>query len=417
MNISKLADSITTSPILTFAAEVNSKIAAGEKIYNLTVGDFNSSIYQIPDELKQGIIKAYQDNHTNYPGAFGLLNLRKAIKSLNEDFFQVAIDVDNILISSGSRPLIYSAYKTIVDPDDKVLFPVPSWNNDYYTILSAGNPIIIETKAENNFMPTKQELEPHLHNASLLALCSPQNPTGTMLSRQQVADICQLIVAENQRRGKHEKPLYVMFDQVYCLLAFEQSSFHHAQKINQDISKYAIFIEGMSKAFAGTGIRVGWATGPKHIIAKMRSLVAHLGAWAPKAEQHATGEYLNNLPAVNSYLADFNQRLSKILNKLHTGFQAMKTEGLPVNSIVPEASMYLSVQFNIQGKSFEGRELTTNDDVQSFLLSQAKVAVLPFSWFGAVNCSSWFRISVGTININAVDNILQSIKEAVKRLN
>lgn len=414
MQLSNLANNITTSPILTFAASVNAKIAAGEKVYNLTVGDFNPHIYPIPSQLKDNIKQAIDDNHTNYPGAVGMPKLRSGVRSLIDHYCGVDIDENDILIASGSRPLIYATFKTLVDKRDKVLFPVPSWNNDYYTTLSEGCAITIETTAENNFMPTRDELLPHIQEATLLALCSPQNPTGTVLSKQQLIDICEVVVAENKRRGESEKPLYVMFDQVYWLMAFSDDVFHHALSVNPQMQKYAIFIDGLSKSFAGTGIRVGWATGPSEVIAKMRSFVAHIGAWAPKAEQVASGEYLSNLSQVDDFLKGFNTKLQTILDKLYDGFMQMKTAGLPVDSIKPEASIYLSIRMDLVGKTTQnGTLLDSVDQVQEFLLTEAKVAILPFSWFGATNNINWYRISIGTCPPDAVESILENIKNAI----
>jgi aspartate aminotransferase len=415
--ISTLANNITTSPILTFAAKVNAKIAEGEKIYNLTVGDFNPHIYPIPTELKQDIIKAYDNNETNYPGAFGLTPLREAVRDLLKKYNNIDLDINDILIASGSRPLIYATYKTIIDKGDKVLFPVPSWNNDYYTTLTDGKAVMIETTPENNFMPTKDELLPHIGNATLLALCSPQNPTGTVLSKQQLIDICEVVVAENNRRSADEKPLYVMFDQVYWLMAFGDDVFNHALNINPQMQEYAIFIDGVSKSFAGTGVRVGWATGPSDIIAKMRSFVAHIGAWAPRAEQVACGAYLSQLDKVDEFITGFNTTLQTVLTNLYNGFMQMKNEGLAVDSIKPEASIYLSIKLDILGKTTKnGKTLTNVDAVQEFLLNEAKVAVLPFAWFGAKNSDNWYRISIGVCPADATDEIINNIKTALNTL-
>lgn len=413
--ISKLANNLTTSPILTFAGEVNAKKTAGEEIYNLTIGDFDPNIYPIPKQLKQEIIHAYEHNLTNYPGAFGLNNLRHGIQKLIKYYCDVTLDVNNIQVASGSRPLIYSAFRTIIDKGDHVLFPTPSWNNDYYSLLSSGHAIEVETQAQNSFMPTKEELLPHIQQTTLIALCSPQNPTGTILSKQQLIDICDLVVNENKRRAGQQKPLYIIFDQVYWLLTFQQNSFYHAQNINPAIHDYAVFIDGMSKSFAGTGIRVGWATGPTHIIDKMRSLIAHIGAWAPTPEQYATGVFLQDIDRVGAYLESFKAKVQTVLNALYIGFEKMHKNGLPIKAIKPEASIYLSIQLDLVGKkTIDGRVLDNFDDVVQYLLDIGKVAILPFAWFGAKHCDQWFRISVGTCEIKDVDKILSHIKNALE---
>ena len=253
MKLSSAAQSITTSPILTIAAEINAKINQGEKIYNLTVGDFNSQIYPIPERLTELTIDAYRRHETNYPGAYGVDLLRHSIIELLKDYCKIDVTMSEVQVASGSRPLIYSFFKTIVDPGDKVIFPVPSWNNDYYTELHNAQPVIIETSPESNFFPTADSLRPHINDAVLLSLCSPQNPTGTILDKQQLRDICELVVAENKRRPADQKPLYVMFDQVYWLLTFGDSQFFHPLEICPDIKPYAVFIDGISKSFENVG--------------------------------------------------------------------------------------------------------------------------------------------------------------------
>ena len=123
MKLSSSAQNITTSPILTIAAEINAKINQGEKIYNLTVGDFNSQIYPIPERLTTLIIDAYKQHETNYPGAFGLDPLRQSIITLLKDYCDINVNMNEVQVASGSRPLIYSCFKTIVDPGGESDFP------------------------------------------------------------------------------------------------------------------------------------------------------------------------------------------------------------------------------------------------------------------------------------------------------
>ena len=300
MKLSRLADAITTHPILELAALINEKKAAGEKIYNFTVGDFDSSIYPIPELLKEETIRAYEEHQTNYPGAFGVPELREGVAQTLNRICGLDYTAADVQISSGSRPLIYACYRAIVDPGDKVVFPGPSWSNDNDTLLSDARATVVETRPENDFMPTAEELRPHLEDATLLALCSPQNPTGTVFTREGLAEICELVVEINRQRGEEEKPLYVMFDQVYWLLTFGDVEFHHPLSVCPEIRDYAVFIDGLSKSLAGTGIRVGWATAPNHILPKMRALIAHIGAWAPKPEQVAAGRFLQNTQAVET---------------------------------------------------------------------------------------------------------------------
>ena len=178
--VSKLAENIIGSEIIKLAGEVNEKIKNGERIFNMTIGDFNPKVFPIPSELKQEIIQAYEDDLTNYPAADGMLELREAVSKLLKERCELDFATNEIVITGGARPAIYTIFKAVVDEGDKVIFPVPSWNNNHYTYLNNAVPVLIETKPENKFMPTADEIAPHLSDASLLALCSPLNPTGTV---------------------------------------------------------------------------------------------------------------------------------------------------------------------------------------------------------------------------------------------
>src|SRR5471030_2282370 len=154
MQASTLAQNLRGSEIIKIAGEINELKRQGQNIANLTIGDFDSNIYPIPDQLKQNIVEAYGDNQTNYPPADGMLNLRESVSAFLKSRYDLDYAPNQVLISGGSRPLIYSIYMAVVDPGDKVVFPTPSWNNNHYCDLVRAEAIIVETRAEHNFMPT-----------------------------------------------------------------------------------------------------------------------------------------------------------------------------------------------------------------------------------------------------------------------
>ena len=184
ISLSQLAENITGSEIIKLAADVNEKIKQGHKIYNLTIGDFNPNFFPIPSELKKQIIKAYQDNQTNYPPSDGMPDLKKAVANLLKERGDLNYKTDEILITGGARPVIYAIFLTLVDEGDLVVFPVPSWNNNHYSYLTKAKYKMIETLPENNFMPSAKDLMPFISTATLISLCSPLNPTGTTLKKK-----------------------------------------------------------------------------------------------------------------------------------------------------------------------------------------------------------------------------------------
>jgi aspartate aminotransferase len=415
MKTSQLAEGLKGSEIIKIAGEVNELKAQGEVIYNQTIGDFDPNIFPIPIELKQAIVDAYYANQTNYPAANGVEPLRKSVSKYLFNHLGLEYSANEILISGGARPLIYAIYQTILDIEDTVLYPVPSWNNDAYTYLARNKSVVVQTKPENKFMPTVDDIQPHIKEVNLIALCSPLNPTGTTFEKETLLAISQLVLEENKRRATLKiKLLYLLYDQIYWQLTYGTIEHYNPVSLLPEMRDYTIFVDGISKAFAATGVRVGWAFGPLHVINKMKAMLSHIGAWAPKAEQIATAQYLNQNEAVANYITDIKQELNYRLIAFYDGFQRLKNNGFPVKAIQPEAALYLTVQFDLIGKTtLDGIQLTTIQEVTSYLLREAKLAVVPFYAFGASEDSNWFRLSVGTAKKEDITTIFILLEQAL----
>lgn len=415
--VSQMAENLIGSEIIKLAGEVNTKIRNGEKIYNFTIGDFNPSIFPIPEELKQEIINAYLSGETNYPAGNGMAELRESVSSYISGMQKLNYSADEILIAGGARPVIYATYKAIIDPGDGVLFPVPSWNNNHYCHLSGAKALCVQTKPETNFMPTAEDIKPFIKDTVLLALCSPLNPTGTTFTEEALRDICELVIAENQRRGEGEKPVYIMYDQIYSALTYGDIKHVDPVSLYPELRDYTIFVDGISKAFSATGVRVGWTFGPEHIISKMKSILSHVGAWAPRAEQIATSRYLKDGKTYEHFLNTIKVRISERLNGFYEGLCKLQEVGFPVEAIAPQAAMYLTVKLDLRGKTTEeGKKLESMEDVTKYILDVAKIALVPFYAFGAEKDSPWFRLSVGTASLEDVNDALDSLRIALEKL-
>jgi aspartate aminotransferase len=416
MKVSALANTLIGSEIIKIGNEVNDMKRKGAQIANLTIGDFDSSIYPIPNDLKNEIVEAYHQGHTNYPPADGILSLRETVTALLLDRYELNYGVQNILVAGGSRPLIYATYLALIDPGDKVVYPAPSWNNNHYCHLSSANGVAVVTTVENNFMPTAAQLKPHLKGATLLALCSPLNPTGTMFTQQQLEEICDAVIEENNSRAADEKPLYIMYDQIYSLLTFGKSHINPVS-LRPQLAAYTIYIDGISKCLAATGVRVGWAFGPENIIGKMKSLLGHIGAWAPKAEQVAVANYFKNKLGVDEFLNHFKTQIQSSLDELYQGFQQLKQEGFAVDAIVPMGAIYLTLKIDYIGKTTaDGQVLTNSADVNFYLIKEAGTALVPFSAFGNDENMPWFRASIGGCSLQDIKDMLPRIKAALSKL-
>ena len=415
--VSDMAENLIGSEIIKLAGEINERIKKGEHVYNYTIGDFNPDIFPIPEELKNLIVNAYNKNQTNYPPSNGVGKLRRIIADFHRKRQGLDYSENEILVSGGARPLIYAVYQTILDPGDAVLFPVPSWNNNHYCHLSKAHPVFVETSPENNFMPKASQLKPFIKDAALLALCSPLNPTGTVLSKNDLTEICELVIEENKRRGPGEKPLYILYDQIYWMLTFGETVHYDPVKINPELKNYTIFIDGISKAFAATGVRVGWAMGPLKIINKMKAILSHVGAWSPKAEQVATADFLKMDDAVDKFLRSFSYEIGQRLEDFYAGFLELKADGYHVDAIAPQAAIYLTVKINLNGmQTPEGRILENSQHTSAYLLDEAKLALVPFSSFGSSHESGWYRLSVGTCAKEEISEVFKLLRQALSRL-
>ena len=187
--LSQLSATLIGSEIVRMNSEIKEKIKAGEKIFNYTIGDFDPSIFSIPLELEEEVVYAYRKHFTNYPLGEGETDLRQSISRFINEREHILYTPEEILIASGGRPLIYTIYRAIVDKGEKVIYAVPSWNNNHYAHMTDAEHCVISCSPENNFMPTADDIRPHIKEATLISLCSPQNPTGTTFSKKELEAI------------------------------------------------------------------------------------------------------------------------------------------------------------------------------------------------------------------------------------
>jgi aspartate aminotransferase len=413
-----MANGLAGSEILRIAAEIRGMVAAGRPICDLTVGDFNPRHFPLPQLLADATRRALERGETNYPPSNGVLELRQAVQRLYARALGLDYPVESILIAGGSRPLIYGTYRTLCDPGDRVVYPVPSWNNNHYVHMVGAVGVPVVCAPEDRLLPTRDALRSVLPGARLVCLNSPLNPTGTALSRDALFGICEAILHENdgrERRG--ERPLYLMYDQVYWTLCFGDTVHVTPPGLLPEMARYTLFVDGISKAFAATGLRVGWGVGPVDVVTRMAHILGHVGAWAPRAEQVASVEMLDDPEAIREFQTTFKHKIQAGLDRLHRGLQALKVEGLPVESIPPMGAIYLTARVHPFGRRTpEGKELLTNDEVRRFVLEAAGIGIVPFQAFGAAADDGWFRLSVGAVDCNEIEEALPRLAAALRSL-
>ena len=415
--LSSLADGLRGSAILQIAGEVRALVEQGRPIANLTVGDFSSKQFPIPRELEDGIVDALRAGETNYPPPIGMDVLRKAVREFYRTRAGLDFPLESILIASGTRPAIYATYRALVDPGDRVVFGVPQWNNDYYVEMIGAQAVTVDCDASTNFLPTADMLRPLVRGARLLALNSPLNPTGTVFDAEQLAAICDLVLEENARRGPNDRPLFVMYDQVYWLLTMDGVKHVDPVSLRPAMLPYTVYVDGISKCFASTGLRVGWAVAPADIIRPMNDVTGHVGAWAPRAEQVATAHVLADNAAIDRYMATMRHEVAVRLDAVSRGLTSLGDAGMPVECVRPQGAMYVSARFALHGmQTPDGNVLRTDDDVRRYLLNAAGLGSVPFSAFGMHGDRGWFRLSVGVISVDQIEALMPRLRGAVEAL-
>lgn len=404
-----MAQGLHGSSILKIAGEIRALKASGHDVCNLTVGDFDPQQFPPPPQLVADVATALREGHTNYPPSDGVLELRQAVTRYYEAELGLRYPVESVLIASGARPILYGSYATVLDPGDRVVFPVPSWNNEHYVHLLSARGVPVPVHREHNFFPTADELAPLLRDARLLVINSPQNPTGTVIAPAQLAAIATAVVDENRRRrGTGQKALFLLYDQVYWTLTFGGARHVTPQQLVPECTPYVILLDAISKSFAATGLRVGWAVAPPPLIGRMRDILGHVGAWAPRAEQVATAKLLDAGDARRDWQQSFRMALQERLEALYSGFQRLAKQGLPVDAIEPQGAIYLSARFDLIGDRFRD-----NEAIRRHLLEAAGVAAVPFQAFGLDEDTGWFRLSVGAVSLRDIDAMLPRLGAAL----
>jgi aspartate aminotransferase len=415
--LSQLSQRMVGSEILKIAGEVRELLAQGKPLCNLTVGDFAPSQFPIPERLARAISRNVLEGQTNYPPPIGMPELRKAVVSYYKRWLGLDVPLEGVVITSGGRPVIYGAYRTLVNAGDTAVYPLPSWNNNHYANIVGAKTIEIACGADTNFLPTAAMLRQAVRGASLLTLNSPSNPTGTVFAERQLADICDLVLEENARRSPGERPLFVLYDQIYWMLTFGGARHVNPVTLRPAMANYTVFVDGISKSFASTGLRVGWAIGPVDVIRSMSDLLTHVGTWAPRAEQLATAELLCADDDIRVFHANMLREVQARLTALAEGIQVLKGEGFPVDTSPPSGAIYLSAQFALHGKRTpDGIALRDNEGVRRYLLHSCGLAAVKFQAFGSKEETGWFRLSAGAVSLQDIAELMPRLRRSLKEL-
>jgi aspartate aminotransferase len=233
------------------------------------------------------------------------------------------------------------------------------------------------------------------------------------LEPETASEILRAVVEENRRR-KGTKPLFVLFDIMYGSLLQGGSDPYHPLALVPEAAPWVITVDGISKAFAATGLRVGWTLGAPAVISRMKDFLGHVGAWAPRPEQVATAGFLRDTAAIARFRAQMSDLLGERLDALFNGFTAMKQEGLPIDCVRAQGAMYVSLRVDLVGTMWRGQTIGDNDALRRLLLNEAGLAAVPFQAFGVPDHTGWFRLSVGAVSVDDIREMLTRVRQLLK---
>ena len=388
--ISKIAPSIT----LAIDAKLKQMIADGIKVYGFGAGEPD---FDTPKYIRDAAIEAIEKGFTRYTAAQGTLDLRKAVCAKMQRDHGLVYNPNQVIASSGAKHSLSNTFAAILNPGDEVIVPVPYWVSYTEIIkLNDGVPVLVPTKKENNFKMTKEELLAALTpNTKAILINTPNNPTGSIYTENELKDIAEVAVANN---------LFVVSDEIYEQLIYDGKKHVSIAQLGDAIKELTIVINGMSKAYAMTGWRLGYACADEKLIKAMSSVQSHAVSHPNSITQHAGTVALNGpQDDVYNMVEQFSKRRTYMYQRLSN------MEGL--RCVMPDGAFYIYVDItSYMNKQLCGQTIKSSLDFAQILLEQGHVAVIPGAAFGTDN---FIRLSYAT-SMETIEKGLDAYENFVK---
>ena len=386
---------LAPSATLAMSQKSSEMKAQGIDVINMSVGepDFNT-----PAHIKEAAKKAIDDNYSRYSPVPGYADLRKAIVEKLKNENGLDYTVNEVLVSNGAKQSVCNTVMALVNPGDEVIIPAPYWVSYPQMVkLAGGTPVIVEAGFEQNFKMTPEQLEAAITpKTRLLILCSPSNPTGSVYTKEELAGLAEVI--------KRHDDLFVLADEIYEHINYVG----HHESIAQfpGMKERSIIVNGVSKAYAMTGWRIGYIAAPEWIVKGCNKLQGQYTSGPCSVSQKAAEfAYTQSQECVEQMRQAFERRRNLIV-KL-----AQDIPGLEVN--VPQGAFYLFPKCSsFYGKSYESTTINNSSDLALFLLEKGHVATVGGDAFGDPDC---FRMSYATSDENIIE-AMRRIKETLALL-
>ena len=381
---------IKPSPTIAVSQKAKELKAAGKDVIGLGAGEPD---FDTPENIKNAAIKAIKDGDTKYTTVDGTNALKEAIVKKFKRENNINYTVDQITVGAGGKHVIYNLMMATLNKGDEVIIPAPYWVSYPDIVLLAGaNPVVIECSEEQGFKLSAKDLESKINNnTKWLILNSPSNPTGACYSEQEIKNLSQVL-----KRNPH---VNILSDDIYEHITYDGFKFFTIAQI-PEIKNKVVTMNGVSKSYAMTGWRIGYAAGDKEIIKAIAKIQSQSTTNPSSISQAAAVEALNGKQDFISVRAKaFQERRDFVVNSLNA------IEG--INCIKPNGAFYVfpSCKGLIGKKDKNGKKITSDTDFVESLLENNEVAVVQGSAFGL---EGFFRISYATS--------MDKLQEAIKRI-
>lgn len=387
--LSSIAEKVKASTTLAIDSAAKQMRAAGQDVIGFGTGEPD---FDTPEGIKNAGISAISAGKTKYTPAAGMPELRRAVAARLKEDFGLEYDFSQIVAASGAKHCVYVALCTLINPGDEVILPAPYWVSYYEMIgLAGGKAVVVEAGEAQNFKITPAQLEAAVTGRTkCFILNNPSNPTGMLYTREELEALAAVCV-------KHD--IYVIADEIYSSLVYDGREFTSLPSLSQDIFERTILITGVSKSYAMTGWRVGYAAAPAKIAKVMGSFLSHSTGGPATMSQIAAVEALTGpQETVGEMRRIFEERRNFIVERMNA------IEG--VSCIKPEGAFYVMVNIEkLIGKTLGGRVINSDDDFAVAFLEKELVAIVPCSGFGAPGFLRWTYAAS-----------MENIKEGLKRL-
>lgn len=375
IKLSHRTHKVKPSPTLAITAKANALKAAGEDVIGLGAGEPD---FDTPEVAKQAAIKAIQDGMTKYTAVPGTVELRQAICDKFQRENQLSYGLDQILVSVGAKHSIYNLCQALLDAGDEVIIPAPYWVSYPDMVqLAEGTPVIIHTDIEQQFKITAKELKGALTNKTrLLILNSPSNPTGSVYTRAELLALAEVLLDYPK--------VVILSDDIYEHIYWAEEPFCNIVNVCPALTERCVVVNGVSKAYAMTGWRIGYAAGPKELIDAMKTIQSQSTSNPTSIAQAAAAAALNGP-------SDDLEKMVKAFKERHDYVVAMLNSIKGVRCIASDGSFYAFPDMRDMIDSLDG----ISDDVAlaDYLISRLGVALVPGSAFGA---PGYMRLSFAT---------------------